>query len=99
MATKAQSSREDRIYRKVVSKSATRKKHKMIIKSLDASAEDKFSSMLSLQKAVDSSPARLTTRCSQCKRPRAVYRYFNLCRICLRKNVGDGTLPGVVKDS
>jgi small subunit ribosomal protein S14 len=28
--------------------------------------------------------ARAYTRCNRCGRPRAVYRKFGLCRICLR---------------
>ena len=32
-------------------------------------------------------------------RPRAVYRKFGLCRICLRERALRGELPGVVKSS
>lgn len=39
------------------------------------------------------------TRCSQCGRPRAVYRKFMLCRCCFRKLALEGQLPGVVKAS
>lgn len=38
-------------------------------------------------------------RCSQCGRPRAYYRYFGLCRICLRTLANEGKLPGVRKSS
>lgn len=38
-------------------------------------------------------------RCPICGRPRAYYRKFNMCRICLRKLANEGKLPGVVKSS
>jgi len=38
-------------------------------------------------------------RCPLCGRPRAYYRKFNMCRICLRKLASDGKLPGVTKSS
>jgi small subunit ribosomal protein S14 len=39
------------------------------------------------------------TRCSRCGRPRAVYRTFGLCRICVRQMAHAGELPGVTKSS
>ena len=39
------------------------------------------------------------TRCRRCGRPRAVYRKFMLCRICLREMVHAGEVPGVTKGS
>lgn len=39
------------------------------------------------------------TRCQRCGRPRAVYRKFGLCRICLRGMAHRGELPGVHKSS
>ncbi len=42
---------------------------------------------------------RAYTRCSKCGRPRAVYRKFGLCRICLREMAHAGELPGVQKSS
>ncbi|HEX7538941.1 MAG TPA: type Z 30S ribosomal protein S14 [Syntrophales bacterium] len=38
-------------------------------------------------------------RCPICGRPRAYYRKFNMCRICLRKYASWGELPGVIKSS
>lgn len=38
-------------------------------------------------------------RCPLCGRPRAYYRKFNMCRICLRKLASEGKLPGVIKSS
>jgi small subunit ribosomal protein S14 len=38
-------------------------------------------------------------RCRRCGRPRAFYRKFQLCRICLRELAHEGELPGVTKSS
>ena len=38
-------------------------------------------------------------RCQICGRPRAYYRKFEMCRICLRKLSLQGELPGVIKSS
>ena len=38
-------------------------------------------------------------RCPLCGRPRAYYRKFNMCRICLRKLASEGNVPGVIKSS
>jgi small subunit ribosomal protein S14 len=42
---------------------------------------------------------RSYNRCQRCGRPRAVYRTFGLCRICLREMAHAGELPGVTKSS
>lgn len=42
---------------------------------------------------------KLHNRCNLCGRPRAYYRHFGLCRICLRNLAHDGKLPGVTKAS
>jgi small subunit ribosomal protein S14 len=34
-----------------------------------------------------------------CGRPRAVYRKFGLCRICLRELAHEGYIPGMTKSS
>ena len=39
------------------------------------------------------------TRCNRCGRPRAVYRKFGLCRICVREMAHAGELPGITKSS
>jgi len=38
-------------------------------------------------------------RCSRCGRPRAYYRKFGVCRICLRELAHDGYIPGMTKSS
>ena len=42
---------------------------------------------------------RQKNRCKRCGRPRAYYRKFGVCRICLRELAHAGELPGVVKSS
>ncbi|UCD71135.1 MAG: type Z 30S ribosomal protein S14 [Syntrophobacterales bacterium] len=42
---------------------------------------------------------RAYNRCPLCGRPRAFYRKFNMCRICLRKYALKGEIPGVIKSS
>jgi small subunit ribosomal protein S14 len=42
---------------------------------------------------------RYRNRCKVCGRPRAVYRKFELCRVCLRKYALQGDVPGVTKSS
>jgi len=39
------------------------------------------------------------TRCRRCGRPRAVYRKFGVCRICLRDLAHAGQIPGMTKSS
>jgi len=42
---------------------------------------------------------RQHNRCPLCGRPRAFYRRFKLCRICLRQLALKGQIPGIVKAS
>ena len=39
------------------------------------------------------------SRCNKCGRPRAVFKKFGLCRICLRQLAHEGALPGMTKSS
>jgi small subunit ribosomal protein S14 len=39
------------------------------------------------------------SRCNRCGRPRAVFRKFGLCRICLRDAAHEGYIPGMTKSS
>ncbi|MCL2700694.1 MAG: type Z 30S ribosomal protein S14 [Phycisphaerae bacterium] len=43
--------------------------------------------------------SRLVRRCQLCGRPRAVYRKFRVCRICLRNLAHTGSIPGLKKAS
>ena len=42
---------------------------------------------------------RKYTRCNRSGRPRAVFRKFGLCRICLRQLAHEGAVPGMTKSS
>ncbi len=42
---------------------------------------------------------RAYSRCNRCGRPRAVYKKFGLCRICLRDLAHQGQIPGMTKSS
>ena len=42
---------------------------------------------------------RALNRCPICGRPRAFYRKFNMCRVCLRDNASMGLIPGMTKSS
>ena len=42
---------------------------------------------------------KIRLRCKICGRPRAVYRKFGICRICLRNMASDGLIPGLKKAS
>ncbi len=42
---------------------------------------------------------RRYSRCRRCGRPRAVFRKFGLCRICLRELAHNGEIPGMTKSS
>ena len=44
-------------------------------------------------------PTQQDTRCHSCGRPRAVFRKFGLCRICLRTLAHQGVIPGMTKSS
>ncbi|MBN1513758.1 MAG: type Z 30S ribosomal protein S14 [Phycisphaerae bacterium] len=42
---------------------------------------------------------RIIRRCQLCGRSRAVYRKFQICRICLRTLAHEGKIPGMRKAS
>ena len=42
---------------------------------------------------------RSYNRCPLCGRPRAYYRKFDMCRICLRNLSLKGEIPGMIKSS
>ncbi len=43
--------------------------------------------------------ARSYNRCNVCGRPHGYFRFFGLCRICMREMAHKGMLPGVTKSS
>lgn len=56
-------------------------------------------SLVVKQKRPQKYRVRNYSRCNKCGRPRAVFRKFGLCRICLRVMVHAGEVPGVTKAS
>lgn len=42
---------------------------------------------------------RHRNRCNLCGRPRGYIRFFDMCRLCVRKYASNGDLPGVKKCS
>jgi small subunit ribosomal protein S14 len=51
------------------------------------------------QKRIPKYRVRAYSRCERCGRPKAVFRKFGLCRICLRDMAHKGEIPGLVKAS
>ena len=73
---------------------------KKILKSQDASYEEKMDASVKLQKLPrDSSPSRQTTRCALTGRPKGVYSKFGLGRNKLREATIRGDVPGLRKAS
>ena len=56
-------------------------------------------SLVNKQQRTPRFKVRQYSRCPRCGRPRAVYRKFGLCRICLRELAHDGHIPGMTKSS
>ena len=56
-------------------------------------------SMIAKSKLEAKFSTRQHNRCTRCGRPRAFYRQFGVCRICLRELALRGELPGVRKAS
>ncbi len=56
-------------------------------------------SMIAKAKRTPKFSVRSVSRCTRCGRPRAFYRKFGLCRICVRELASRGELPGVRKAS
>jgi small subunit ribosomal protein S14 len=56
-------------------------------------------SLVVKQKRTPKHKSQAYTRCNRCGRPRAVFRKFGLCRICLRDLAHEGAIPGMTKSS
>ena len=56
-------------------------------------------SLVVKQKRKPKYEVRANSRCNRCGRPRAVYKKFGLCRICLRDLAHQGVIPGMTKSS
>ena len=69
-------------------------------KIIKAGGEEGEAASLKLQKRPrNESKCRVKRRCTQCGRPRGVYRKFGMCRICIRNNMVRGFIPGLRKSS
>jgi small subunit ribosomal protein S14 len=55
--------------------------------------------LIEKQKRKQKHQVKQYNRCVRCGRPRAYYRKFGLCRICLRHLALKGEIPGVRKAS
>jgi small subunit ribosomal protein S14 len=56
-------------------------------------------SLVVKQKRGSKFKVRNYTRCNRCGRPRAVFKKFGLCRICLRELAHNNSLPRMTKSS
>ena len=55
--------------------------------------------LINKQQAKPKFRVRGYSRCLRCGRPRAVFKRFQLCRVCFRDLAHLGELPGVTKAS
>ncbi len=100
MAKKSMIAREAKRARTVAKFAAKRAELKAILKSTEATDEEKWDAQVKLQKLPrNASPVRQQRRCQITGRPHAVYRKFGLCRNKLREAAMRGDVPGLVKAS
>ncbi|AMP88498.1 TPA: 30S ribosomal protein S14 [Legionella pneumophila subsp. pneumophila] len=99
MAKKSMLMRESKRAKLVEKYRQRRNELKQLIKSSDDFQVIMESQAKLAKLPVNSNPVRYVTRCKQCGRPHAVYRKFNLCRICLRQQLMVGNVPGGRKSS
>ncbi|RFB04403.1 30S ribosomal protein S14 [Parvularcula marina] len=73
---------------------------KAIMRSEEASPEDKFKAALQLAEIPrNASKTRIRNRCAVTGRPRGFYRKLKMSRIALRELGSQGKVPGLVKSS
>lgn len=73
---------------------------KHIISSENSTQEEVDAAVRKLSQLPKShSRVRYQRRCRHCGRPHGVYRFFGLCRCCLRKFAQNGWIPGLRKSS
>jgi len=100
MAKKSMIARDEKRANLIKKYDAKRKALKELIRSPNASYEEKESAQLQLQKLPrDSSPSRLRNRCKLTGRPHGYYRKFGLSRNKLREATMRGDVPGLTKAS
>lgn len=95
MARNSNKARDQRRIVLINKHAAKRDTARATLNSATASEEDKMEADRVLQSIPPNArTTRNTRRCNCCGRPRAVYRRFGLCRICLRWAVQNGFVPG-----
>ena len=100
MAKRSMVEREKRRIKLSKRMNAKRESLRNIVKSHDASMEEKLAASEKLQKMPrDSSASRITNRCAITGRPKGFYRKFGLGRIKVREAAMRGDSPGLVKAS
>lgn len=100
MAKKSMIARERKRVKLSNKARAKRQELREVISGTEVSYEAKMKAVEQLNKRPrDESVCRHQRRCQSCGRPRAVYRKFGLCRICLREATMRGDVPGLSKAS
>ena len=100
MAKKSMIARENKRIKSIAKHKKVRAALKLKQKLPNADFSESMAAQYQLQKLPrNSSPVRHNKRCGICGRPRAVYRKFGLCRICLRETLMRGDVPGGRKAS
>ena len=100
MAKNSMVQRELKRTRLVAKYAVKRSDLKLIIKSANATYDEKMTAVDQLQKLPrDSSPTRQQNRCRVTGRPHGVYRKFGLCRNKIREAAMRGDIPGLVMAS
>jgi small subunit ribosomal protein S14 len=100
MAKKSMLAREALRVKLSTNGKAKRSELSLIVSNPLSSYDDKMLAVTQLNKRPrDESVCRIKNRCRRCGRPRAVYRRFALCRICLRETAMRGDVPGLTKAS
>jgi small subunit ribosomal protein S14 len=100
MAKKAMVERDLKRRRLAEKWDARRERLKAIMKSEEASPEDKFKAAMALAEIPrNASKTRIRNRCQVTGRPRGYYRKLKMSRIALRELGSLGKIPGLVKSS
>ena len=100
MAKKSAVNRNNMVKRLVKTYAAKRDALKAIANDESRPLEERFEARLKLAELPrNSSKTRIRNRCDLTGRPRAYYRKFGLCRICLREAAHEGYIPGMTKSS
>jgi len=100
MAKKSMIAREVKRAKLIKKHDVKRKALKEVVRSPNASFEEKENAQIQLQKLPrDSSQSRLRNRCKLTGRPHGYYRKFGLSRNKLREATMRGDVPGLSKAS